>query len=127
MINQERVSQIISETINRYVDNVIKESDIKKKAIKTVGGSRKDFNAELDKKTNPNLSKQDEEDLSQVLKSDMVNVAAVAREIYPNLTPAGAQSKLQKKIDHKKSDSGSTYRLKKKEGDAIERVLSNQL
>ena len=99
------INRIISEEIHNFLkeeflfeDN--KEKNIRHNAIKRKGGRRGDFNAKLDKETNPNLNNGDNEEIARALDNDIVNVAAVARQLYPNLTPEGAQSKLRKKIKH---------------------------
>lgn len=127
---------IINEEINRYFNvemvNEKKTDDDKEKgirhgAIKRSGGRRGDFNAKLDQTTNPNLNNGDAEEIARALDNDVVNVAAVARELYPDLTPQGAQSKLRKKIKHIKSDSGSPYKLKKKEAFKARRIIDREL
>ena len=137
-----KISNIINEEINRYLNEEIlgekkserskdshKKSDdgIRHGAIKLKGGHRGDFNTKLDRETNPNLSNADAEVIARALDNDVVNVAAVARQLYPKLTPQGAQSKLRKKIKHEKSDSGSPYRLKKKEAFKARRIIDKEL
>ena len=145
------VNRIILEEIDKYINSIIfensvllekkkkksdkkkkksnkkKEKDVWKGALKAVGGFRKDYNRKLDVKTNPNLNKSDEDSITNILDSDAINLAAVARLVYPNLTRAGAQSKLRKKVKGEKSDSGSVYKIKKKEANRIDRVLSDLL
>lgn len=136
------ISNIINEEINRYLNEEIlgekkserskddhKKSDdgIRHGAIKRSGGRRGDFNAKLDSETNPNLNNGDAEEIARALDNDVVNVAAVARQLYPGLTPQGAQSKLRKKIKHEKSDSGSIYKLKKKEAFKARRIIDKEM
>ena len=126
------INRIISEEIHNFLkeeflfeDN--KEKNIRHNAIKRKGGRRGDFNAKLDKETNPNLNNGDNEEIARALDNDIVNVAAVARQLYPNLTPEGAQSKLRKKIKHIKSDSGTPSRLKKKEEFKARRIIDKEI
>lgn len=106
---------------------VKKAKDIVKKGKKLRRGLRTDFNVKQDRETNPNLNNQDAEDLNDVLDSDLIDVAALAKRVYPDHTPQGAQSQLRKKIKGLKSDSGSTYRLKKKEAFKIRRELAKEI
>ena len=136
------IRSIINEEINKYLNEEIlsekkskgqkknkkpDEGNVRHGAIKLKGGHRGDFNAKLDRETNPNLSNADAEIIARALDNDVVNVAAVARQLYPKLTPQGAQSKLRKKIKHEKSDSGSTYKLKKKEAFKARRIIDKEL
>jgi predicted ribosome quality control (RQC) complex YloA/Tae2 family protein len=107
--------------------NVEKAKEIAKNAKKLRRGLRTDFNVKQDRETNPNLNNQDAEDLNDILDSDLIDVAALAKRVYPNHTPQGAQSQLRKKIKGLKSDSGSTYRLKKKEAFKIRRELAKEI
>ncbi len=130
------INKIITEEINRLITEKVSgtQSDTQKKAtnrdikqnfLKLTGGRRGDFNNAYDKKNNPNVSKADSNVIQSKLKPDEINVAAVARKVYPDLTPQGAQSKLQKKIDAKKTDSGNTYKFKEKELRKIDKVLND--
>ena len=101
--------------------------DIVKKGKKLKNGLRTDFNAKQDRETNPNLNNQDAEDLNDILDSDYIDVAALARDIYPDHTPEGAQSQLRKKIKGIENDNGSKYKLKKKEAYKIRRAIAREL
>ena len=81
----------------------------------------------MDRETNPNLNNQDSEDLIDILDSPYVDLAAVAQDIYPDHTPEGAQSQLRKKVKGLKSDSGSTYKIKKKEAFKLRRALAKEI
>lgn len=122
------IRRIINEEISKYFKNELFESDgIRKNAIKTKDGHRVDFNDKKEREENPSLTNGDAEGIVQKLNNDVINVAAVAREMYPNLTPEGAQSKLRKKIKHVKNDSGTPYKLKKKEATIARRIIDKQV
>lgn len=125
-----KIDRIISECIISEInkkEKVKKAKDVVKKGKKLRHGLRTDFNAKQDRETNPNLNNQDAEDLNDVLDSDLIDVAALAKRVYPDHTPQGAQSQLRKKIKGLKSDSGSTYKLKKKEAFKIRRELAKEI
>lgn len=106
---------------------VKKAKDIVKKGKKLRRGLRTDFNLKQERETNPNLNNQDAEDLNDILDSDLIDVAALARRVYPGHTPQGAQSQLRKKIKGITNDNGSKYKLKKKEAFKIRRELAKEL
>lgn len=133
---------IISEEINKFLEEeVFMESSKKKKKKKKKKGSRKvvkkgkklsngkrtDFDVEKERETNPNLNKQDNEDLADILDSPFVDLAAVAKKVYPGHTPEGAQSQLRKKVKGLKNDNGSKYKIKKKEAFKIRRIIDKEL
>ncbi len=127
------INKIITEEIENFLNEDIfaeKAKDPKdsvKKGKKLKNGLRADFDAKKDRETNPNLNNQDNEDLSTIVDSDLIDVAALAKRVYPDHTPQGAQSQLRKKIKGLKSDSGSTYKLKKKEAFKIRRELAKEI
>lgn len=136
------IDKIISEEIDRFLNEDIfaekakapkkkekKKSlkDIIKKGKRLKNGRRGDFDAKKERETNPNLNNQDAEDLSSLLDSDYIDVAALAQDIYPDHTKEGAQSQLRKKIKGIENDNGSKYRLKKKEAYKIRRALAREL
>lgn len=104
-----------------------KEKDILKNGKKLTNGRRMDFNAKQDRETNPNLNNQDSEDLSNLVDSPYIDLAAVAQDVYPDHTPEGAQSQLRKKIKGLTNDNGSVYKLKKKEAFRLRRALAKEL
>jgi len=101
------------------------EKSVAKNAKKLKNGLRTDFNVKQDKLTNPNLNNQDSEDLSDILDNPAIDLAAVAKKVYPDHTAQGAQSQLRKKVKGLKSDSGSKYKIKKKEAYKLRRILLN--
>ena len=134
------LSKLIEETVNNYIESVINENgfmekkespkgpkDIVKKGKKLRNGLRADFDAKKERETNPNLNNQDSEDLADILDSPYVDLAAVAHDIYPDHTKEGAQSQLRKKVKGLTSDSGSKYRIKKKEAYKIRRALAKEI
>lgn len=112
---------------SKHKKNTPAEKAIKRKGKKLKRGLRTDYNVKLDRETNPNLTNQDAEDINKILDSDYINLAAVAQDVYPDHTRQGAQSQLRKKVKGLKSDSGSTYKLKKKEANKIRRAIAKQL
>lgn len=110
-------SRIINETINRYMNNIIKEAE-ENNYQKSLQHSQ-----DLKRERGENLSQADEKELRNILQDPAINVAAIAREVYPDLTDGGAQSQLQKKIDGKLNDEGSEYHLTTKEASVIRREL----
>ena len=125
------IDKIINEEINSFLNEngffeTKKKKAKEKKGPKETGknakklknGLRTDFNYKLDRETNPNLNNQDSEDLIDILD---------AQDIYPDHTPEGAQSQLRKKVKGLKSDSGSTYKIKKKEAFKIRRALAKEI
>jgi hypothetical protein len=138
-INKHIVENIVSEEINSFLNEngffEAKKKKAKKKGPKDTGknakklrnGLRTDFNYKRERETNPNLNNQDSEDLIDILDSPYVDLAAVAQDIYPDHTPEGAQSQLRKKVKGLKSDSGSTYKIKKKEAFKLRRALAKEI
>lgn len=139
-----KINNIIQEEIERFLKEEFMQEDffaekkkkkkhkpeektVKHKGKKLKRGLRTDYNVKLDRETNPNLTNQDAEDINKILDSDYINLAAVAQDVYPDHTRQGAQSQLRKKVKGLKSDSGSTYKLKKKEANKIRRAIAKQL
>lgn len=133
----------IDEAVNRSIERFLNEDILPEKqgkkdksedkkdgshkgVIKKTNGQRGDFDYENEKKSNPNVSAGDQESLAKVMKSGAVDLAYIAKMVYPDHTPEGAQSQLRKKIEGEYSDSGSKYKLKEKEAKALRKAL-NQL
>ena len=116
------IKLIIKETIDRYLaENIFDENTFVEKQTKTSS----DTVEKSKKRDGKNLSKSDETQLrDKVNDNDYINVAAVARELYPDHTPEGAQSQLRKKIKAVKNDNGSEYHLKQREASVIRRILN---
>lgn len=137
------IDKLITEAINEYLNEDIfseagkkskgkkhkhkKPKDKKRKGKKLKNGRRGAYDVKYERETNPNLTNQDNADLADMIDSDLINTAAVAKKVYPDHTPQGAQSQLRKKVKGLTNDTGSKYRLKKKEANRILRALSDEL
>lgn len=126
-----RFDEIISEAIDSYLNsNIIYEKEDKdkkrfrKKAIKGKGGIRKDLDVEDEKTYNQNVDDQEQSSVKDILSNGFINIKKVAEKLYPDHTPEGAQSQLNKKLTGAKSDSGSTYKLKKKEVKRLRHIIA---
>lgn len=126
---------IIKESIENYInENVItegkkekgkKEKGWRKKAIKAKGGSRKDYNVDDERTYNQNADDLEQSSVKDFLKSGFINIKKVAEKLYPDHTPEGAQSQLRKKLEGEKSDSGSEYKLKRKDIRRLRQIIAN--
>jgi type I restriction-modification system DNA methylase subunit len=103
-----------------------KERRFRKKALKGKGGIRKDFDVEDDKKYNYNVDDEEQNNIEDLLTNGFVNIKKVAEKLYPDHTPEGAQSQLNKKLRGDKSDSGSTYKLKNREVKRLKQIISTE-
>lgn len=112
-----KIEKIISETVNRYIGNIIREAE------ENQYQATQQHSQELKRERGNNLARSDEDELRRVLKDPTVNLAAVARDVYPNLTSAGAQSQLRKKVEGETNDNGSEYHLTTKEANIIRKEL----
>lgn len=146
---RDNIDYVIKETVDSYLSrNLIfekrkkkknnkdsKKNDddekdtkaFKKKAIKARGGLRKDFDVYDDKTYNKNVNDMEQSDIKKLLKGGYMNVKKVAERLYPDHTPEGAQSQLNKKLNGDLSDSGSRYKLKTKELRRLRAILTNVL
>lgn len=114
------ISRIISETIQSYLsDNLVTEGgkkEIRKKALKKKGGLRGDLDVVSYERDNQKADDQEVSEIEGWLKSDAVNLTAIARKMYPRLSSdESRESKLRKKVYHETSDSGYVYKLSRKE------------
>ena len=133
-INNYIMENIISEEINNFINEDVftekskkRNTDIAKKGKKLRNGLRTDFDRKKDRETNPNLTNQDAEDINDIIDSDAINTAAVAKMLYPDHTDEGAQSQLRKKVKGLENDNGSKYKLKKKEAHRLRRIIARML
>lgn len=104
-----------------------KKKKFRKNAIKGKGGMRKDFDTEEDETYNKNVDDQEQSSVQDVLSNGFINIKKVAEKLYPDHTPEGAQSQLNKKLRGDKSDSGSTYKLKTKEVKRLRHIIASYL
>lgn len=132
---KRNLDRIISESLNQYLKEALipedgnkkkKKRKFRKNAIKLKGGLRTDFDVEDDEEYNKEADDTEQDAVVTILKSKYINVSAVAQDVYPHLTPNGAQSEFNKKLNNDVSDSGYIYRFKIKEIAKIKQVL-NQL
>ena len=130
------INRIITEEINRLItekvyggqsDTQAKANDrsIYKNFLKLTKGRRADYDKEKDKKENPNISKADADNIRSKLKQPGINLADVARAVYPHHTDQGGDSQLRKKVEQEKTDSGNTYKFNERELKAISKYLNN--
>lgn len=112
------INSIIEKTINQYLtENVFNE-----KQQKT---THEEEGEKQRSKVGHNISASDEEKLrNKINDEDIFNIAALARKIYPDHTPEGAQSQLRKKLNAIKNDNGSEYHLKEKEAAILSKELN---
>lgn len=112
-----KIHQIINEEINKFLLNNISEN---------TNNSSKDEVEKAKRRDGKNVSTSDEDQIRyDVNNADLINVAALAREVYPDHTPEGAQSQLRKKLKGIKNDNGSEYHIKQREASAIRKALNN--
>ena len=108
-------------------DKPKKKNKFRKNAIKGKGGMRKDFDTEEDETYNKNVDDQEQSSVEDILSNGVINIKKVAEKLYPDHTPEGAQSQLNKKLRGDKSDSGSTYKLKTKEVKRLRHIIASYL
>ena len=114
------IDKIIKEEINKYIYNIINEEEQKKSS------KAKEQENRIARRDGKNVSRSDEENMRNELVGDndsIYNIAALARIVYPNHTPEGAQSQLRKKLKGEKNDYGSEYHLKDRELQKIRKEL----
>lgn len=108
---------LIKEYITEELNQLIQEKNKK--------GVKKYVDHETEKENNPKVSSDDEIELRKDMNNPVINVAAMARKVFPDHTPEGAQSQLRKQIKGLKSDSGSEYHIKQKTANIIRKELGN--
>ena len=124
-----KIQTIISEEVNKVLFEK-KGAKTKKKnkygLKKAKGGKREKYDLDKYKKENISIGmgEQQQANINEILKGECMNLAAVARDLYPRLTPEGAQSKLRKKVYNEKSDSGTPYKLSRGEYKKLSTILS---
>lgn len=112
------INKIITETLHRYLnENIFDEKKQTKSQEVAQAAKRRD---------GENLSAGDENELRDIVNTDdLINVAALARKIYPGHTETGAQSQLRKKLEGEHNDNGSEYHLNQREASIIRKELNN--
>lgn len=115
------IDRIITEEINRYITEstvrVINEDK------KTDNKFQKQSEREKERDGNAINSEDEAEIRNMVDKSDLINVAALARKVFPDHTPEGAQSQLRKQLKGIKNDSGKEYHIKQRVGKEIRKQM----
>lgn len=123
------IDNIIKETIEHYLNENVVDENVKNqheyfKTYNEKTDSQKKYE-KAKKRDGNSVSSGDEEQIKhKVDGSEIINVAALARKVYPNHTPEGAQSQLRKKIKGLTNDNGSKYRVKEREGAIIKKELN---
>lgn len=116
------IQRIIKEEIDRYINEAVFDEDKTKKVSSKYDRQRE----KAQKRDGNNISASDEKEIRyDTNRDDLLNIAALARKVYPDHTPEGAQSQLRKKLKGLKNDNGSQYHIKQREASAIRRELKN--
>ena len=115
--NMDMKLKIITETLNQYLtEHILTEKKKTKSTEKKEKAARRD---------GKNISTADQNQIKRIVgDDDVINLAAVARKVYPGHTPEGAQSQLRKKVKELKNDNGSKYHLKQREAAIIRKILN---
>ena len=71
----------------------------KKKLRKKAGGGKEYYNYDDYERKNRKISKGDANSIRQTIDTEKTNIAAVARELFPDHTDEGAQSQFRKIIN----------------------------
>lgn len=117
-----RYNEIISESIHDFLANEgIFEATTKNKKNKFTD------QAEKEKMRDGNqMNSEDESNIrNMVLNNDLINIAALARKVFPDHTPEGAQSQLRKQLKGIKNDSGHQYHIKQRVGQEIRKQMQD--
>lgn len=113
------INKIITEEINKYINESFFEAESEPKDSKFKDQiekeKRRDGNA---------LNSEDESEIRNVVNNnDLINVAALARKVFPDHTPEGAQSQLRKQLKGETNDTGKEYHIKQRVGQEIRKQL----
>lgn len=128
------LDKLISEEINKYINESFFEANKKDSSSEkhnTLKSKKKDNKLnkveqsieKAHRRDGEKVSRSDEEILRRLFATDYLNEAAIAREIYPDHTPEGAQSQLRKKLKGLTNDNGSEYHIKEREANIIQKVM----
>lgn len=114
------LKSIIKESIEEYLSTALTESEDDKK------DKENDTYEKAKRRDGKNISSGDESQLRRDINTnELINVAALARLVYPKHTPEGAQSQLRKKLKGLKNDNGSEYHIKQREASTIRKALTD--
>ena len=132
----DSLDRIIKETLDNYLtenlinenvfDEVSKKTNpmLPKKTVKKTETQKEHERAKI--RDGNNINSGDEDAIRDIVDgSNLINVAALARKLYPSHTPEGAQSQLRKKLKGITNDNGSEYHIKKREANIITKELNN--
>lgn len=108
--------RLIEKIINEEINNLINEKNSK--------GVHRFVNHDDENKFKKNVSAEDEKSVRKDTDKPIINIAALARKVYPDHTPEGAQSQLRK-IKGETNDNGSEYHLKNDEASTVRKELSD--
>lgn len=118
------LNKIISEEINRYINESFFEDKSKDKDNSPSHNKYKEIQRRAKIRDGENISRSDEDRLRSLFDTNYFNESAIAQEIYPDHTPEGAQSQLRKKLKGETNDNGSEYHLKEREAAAIRAIVN---
>ena len=129
------LDKLISEEINKYINESFFEANKKDSSSEkhnTLKSKKRDNKLnkveqsieKAHRRDGENVSRSDEEILRRLFATDYLNEAAIAREIYPDHTPEGAQSQLRKKLVGETNDNGTEYHLREREAAAIRQIIN---
>jgi hypothetical protein len=82
-----------------HKDNDNKDSAPKKKLRRKAGGGKEYYNYDDYERKNRKVSKGDANSIRTTIDTEKTNMAAVARELFPDHTEEGAQSQFRKIIN----------------------------
>jgi hypothetical protein len=119
------LNQIISEEINRFLVNEIFYETSDNENSKRKNHSKSADQIEKERKRDGNaMNSEDESEIRNIVNNnDLINVAALARKVFPDHTPEGAQSQLRKQLKGIKNDTGKQYHIKQRVGQEIRKQL----
>lgn len=107
--------KIINKILTEQIEKVLMEKDY--------NNSYKDYEQQK-KRQSKDVSTDDENSIRHDATQPIINVAALAKKVYPDHTPEGAQSQLRKKLKGIKNDNGSEYHIKGDEAKTIRKEIS---
>ncbi len=115
------INKIITEEINKYIN----ESFFEAESEPQVKNNKFKDQIEKEKRRDGNaLNSEDESEIRNIVNNnDLINVAALARKVFPDHTPEGAQSQLRKQLKGETNDTGKEYHIKQRVGQEIRKQL----